>query len=79
MLEYTKNAYMEILFAAGWTMEDAEIDCEQGGLIMLVTHTYDGYYSLVQHLISKAYKTPDRWNEFRQPRADFHARSLSLI
>jgi hypothetical protein len=79
MLEYTKNAYMEILFAAGWAMEDAEIYCEQGGLIMLVTQTYDGYYSLVQHLISKAYKTPDRWNEFGQPRADFHARSLSLI
>jgi hypothetical protein len=60
MLEYTKNAYMEILFAAGWTLEDAEIYCEQGGLIMLVTQTYDGYYAFVQHLISKAYKTPDR-------------------
>ena len=79
IIDYTKNAYMEILFSAGWTQEDASVYCERGGLILLVMSTYDNLYSLIQHTIVKAYLHPERWLETGQPRIDYYANKLSLI
>jgi hypothetical protein len=41
VLDNAKSNFMEVLFMCGWTLEDADIYCEQGGLTMLVTRTYD--------------------------------------
>jgi hypothetical protein len=76
VLECAKSNYLEVLFAAGWTIEDAKIYCEQGGLIFLVTKTYDNLSALVQQIIGKAFQNPDQWSKIGQPRIDFHASQL---
>jgi hypothetical protein len=76
VLDCAKNNYMEVLFTAGWTIEDAKIYREQGGLTMMVTHTYDNLYALVQQIIGKAFQHPDLWMDVGQPRIDYHATQL---
>jgi hypothetical protein len=76
VLDNAKSNFMEVLFKCGWTLEDATIYCEQGGLIMLVTRTYDNLYALVQQIIGKAFQHPDAWDQIGQPRVDHHASQL---
>jgi hypothetical protein len=76
VLDCAKSNYMEVLFAAGWTIEDAKIYCEQGGLTMVVTRTYDNLYVLVEQIIGKAFLHPDLWMDVGQPRIDYHATQL---
>jgi hypothetical protein len=76
VLDCAKSNFMEVLFAAGWTIEDAKIYCKQGGLTMMVTRTYDNLYALVQQIIGKAFLHPDLWMDVGQPRIDYHATQL---
>jgi hypothetical protein len=44
---------------------------------MLVTHTYDNLYALIQQLIGKGFRHPEEaWNQIGQPRVDHHASQL---
>jgi hypothetical protein len=79
VLEQTKTAYLDVLYTAGWTHEDAEIYCEHGGLIIFVATTYDNYCALIQNFLLKAYKHPEHWTERGQPKVDYYARELGLI
>jgi ribosomal protein L37AE/L43A len=79
VLEYAKSAYLEILFASGWTLEDAKIYCEQGGLTILVTRTYDNFYSLLQQVIGKSFKNPKQWDDIGQQHIDHHVKQLAQI
>jgi hypothetical protein len=62
--------------AASWTIEDAKVYCEQGGLTILVTRTYDSFYGLLQQITGKAFKHPDLWDQIGQVRLDHHASQL---
>jgi hypothetical protein len=79
LLDAAKGNYLEILFAADWTLEDARIYCEQGGLIIMLTRTYDFLSALVQQIIGKAYRYPDQWDKMGQPRVSHHAFQLEQI
>jgi hypothetical protein len=59
VLDAAKGNYLEVLFAAGWNLDDAKIYCEQGGLTILLTRTYDYFYPMIQQIIGKAYLNPD--------------------
>jgi hypothetical protein len=76
VLDNAKSNFMEVLFMVGWTLEDATIYCEQGGLILLVTRMYDNLYALVQQIIGKAFQHPEAWEQIGQPRIDHHASQL---
>jgi hypothetical protein len=76
VLDAAKGNYLEVLFAAGWGLDDAKIYCEQGGLIILLTRTYDYFYSMIQQIIGKAYLYPDQWSQVGQPRVDHHSFQL---
>jgi hypothetical protein len=76
ILDAAKGNYLKVLFSAGWTLEDAKIYCEQGGLTILLTWTYDYLSALVLQVISKAYCYPDQWNQVGQPRIKYHALQL---
>jgi hypothetical protein len=76
VLDAAKGNHLEVLFAAGWSLNDANIYCEQGGLTILLTRTYDYFYSMIQQIIGKAYLYPDQWNQVGQPRVDHHSFQL---
>jgi hypothetical protein len=79
VLEYAKSAYMEILFEAGWTLDDSKVYCEQGGLTLLVTRTYDNFYSLLQHVMGKSFKHPKQWEDIGQQHIAHHVKQLAQI
>jgi hypothetical protein len=61
VLDNAKSNYLEILFAAGWTIEDSKIYCKQGGLTMLVTRTYNNLIAMMQQVNGKSFRYPDMW------------------
>jgi hypothetical protein len=56
-----QTAIHEILYREGWSQEDAEIYCEQGGATRLITLAFDNFYSLLLHIIGKSYQHPEQW------------------
>jgi hypothetical protein len=65
-----QTAMHEILFHEGWTQEEAEIYCEQGGATRLFSLIFDNFYSLLLHITGKPYKLLEQWD---------HAKKLRLI
>ena len=74
-----QTAMHEILFHEGWTQEDAEIYCEQGGAMRLISLTFDNFYALLLHIIGKSYKHPEQWDHVGKQHLAFHAKNLCLI
>jgi hypothetical protein len=74
-----QTAMHEILFHEGWTQEDAEIYCEQGGAMRLISLTFDDFYALLLHIIGKSYKHPEQWDHVGKQHLAFHAKNLRLI
>jgi hypothetical protein len=72
-------AMHEILFHEGWTQEEAEVYCEQGGAMRLVYLTFNNFYSLLLHIIGKSYKHPEQWDHVGRQHLNFHAKNLRLI
>jgi hypothetical protein len=80
VLENMQTALHEILFHEGWTQEEAEIYCEQGGATRLISLTFDNLYSLLLHIIGKSYKQhPEQWDHVGKHHLEFHAKNLRLI
>jgi hypothetical protein len=74
-----QTAMHEILYHEGWTQEDAEIYCDQGGVTRVVVLTFDNFYSLLLHIIGKSYKHPEQWEHVGRQHLEFPAKNLRLI
>jgi hypothetical protein len=74
-----QTAIHEIHFHKGWTQEDAEVYCEQGGATRLISLTFDNFYLLLLHIIGKSYKHPEQWDHVGRQHLECHAKNLRLI
>ena len=79
LLEAMTAAFVEVLMAAGWAHEDAQIYCKSGGLSILVTRMLDDYCALLLFLVYKVLHHPENWDRVLQVYANFHARKLGMI
>jgi hypothetical protein len=79
VLSNMQTAMHEILFHEGWTQEDAEIYCEQGGAMRLVSLTFDNFYALLLHIIGKSSRHPEQWDHVGRQHLAFHTKNLRLI